>query len=266
MFDLARRQLAAMAKRTTPADGPSVRDLQRAAASARRSKRTRGVDDLSRSAQLQLIDDLSRSGDAGIAVLVGASALMAVTFGAAAPGRAALWMALVFATAYAAGRLRRTFRRGEKIAGKPFRWRANYTASLAALSAAVGAGAILLNPADPTLPDAAGAILTIALAAPVAAWFHRAHRVTVLTTAAPAMAFVGLAAARETASAPAMAAAAAAIAAAGLILALAASTRAMQAAALAHPPTRMPRRRNDDGRRDLSATLSGAGSDGAARA
>ncbi len=219
-----------------------VRGLQAAAADVGGAIRSRSARRPSRAAQLHLIDELSRRGDVGLAILVGASAASATLFAGAQPERAAVWIALVFFTAYASGRLRRTFRRGEKIAGRPFRWRANYTASLAALSAAVGAGAILLNARGVDAPAAPAVILAIAVAAPAAGWFHRAHRASALSISAPAILFVALAASRAIGDAPLLAASAALLAASGLAIVAHAADTARIAAAGAHPRSRMPRR------------------------
>ncbi|MEO1015199.1 MAG: hypothetical protein AAFX08_08435 [Pseudomonadota bacterium] len=220
----------------------SVRELQRAASRVGGAIRNRDARRPSRAAQLRLIDNLSRSGDAGIAILVGASAASAALFAGPQTGRAAVWIAMVFFTAYASGRLRRAFRRGDKIAGRPFRWRANYAASLAALSAAVGAGAILLNPRGADAPAAPEVMAAIAAAGAAAGWFHRAHRPSAIAVSAPASLFVALAAMRGLETAPLYSFAAASIAALGLIVVAHAADMSRRAATIANPRSRMPRR------------------------
>lgn len=240
MFDQLRRELTALqARATSRPDGPSVRALQTATQDFSRPVEPASP---SRAAQLQLIDDLSRRGDAGVAVLVGACVAVAVTSGGIEPWRTALWLGLVFVSAYATGRLRRTFRRGERSAGRPFRWRANYTASLAVLSASAGAGALILHPQASDVPAATDLLFALALAAPVAAWFHRSHRNSAVAAAAPALSFLALAAWRESTETPLVAAVASCLAAIAFAASLAASSSAIRDATRAHPRTRLPRR------------------------
>lgn len=170
-------------------EAPTIHDLQNRAQRAalqtitdQRRKNSR----LSRSARLHLIDVLSRWGGSGLALIAGMTIFISVFSGRAYPLRAGVWTLMVLAALYCCRRLRHDFRAGAKVAARPFRWRANYTASLSVLSAAFGAGAFLTAPAG----SETGAILQISamiLAGTVgAAALHIAHGRSVAALILPA--------------------------------------------------------------------------------
>ncbi len=133
-----------MGARTQLQDGRNVRDLQALAERALEGRTERSRKPLSRAGQLHLIDLLSRYSGIGLAIFAGVTILIALTFGRDTPFRTAVWSSLVFGSLFLCARYRKDFRIGEKIASRPFRWRANYTAALCVLSAAFGSAAILL--------------------------------------------------------------------------------------------------------------------------
>ena len=172
---------------------PSVHDLQRQVATAsqkanRKSKYRKNR--LSRSARLNLIDILSRCGGAGLGLIAGIAIFIGVMTGRTEPVGPSVWLVLMLAGLYVCRHLRQSYRAGEKIASRPFQWRANYTSSLAALSAAFGAGTFLAVPeqATPTLTLQIGAL--ILLGAIGAAILHIAHGRSVSAILVPASAFV----------------------------------------------------------------------------
>lgn len=179
-----------------PLDGRTVQELQSLAAEAVAADAIapRAPRRLSRAARLHLIDQLSRRGGAGLALFAGVAIFLMVV-ARDMPMRAAIWAAIMFCALYICRRHRKEFRRGDRIAAQPFRWRANYTAAIAVVSAAFGAGAFLLVP-----PDAVsrfGSMETLALlfaTACIAAGLHIAHRPTALASGLPAFAAIALAA------------------------------------------------------------------------
>ncbi len=146
----------------------------------------------SRRARLHLIDLLSRQASAGLAAIAGATAFIAAVYGAQVPAAAAVWVALSLAALYAAASLRRRYRAGEILAGRPFRWRAYYTAALTAVSAAFGSGAILVATAIDDPASARTVIVLIGAALVVAAASHAAHKPSVAAAVGPGLAFVAL--------------------------------------------------------------------------
>jgi hypothetical protein len=214
----------------------SVRDLQARAAAAARGGR-RG---LSRAARLLLIDQLSRWGGTGLACFAGAALFAAIAVATGAPVRSAVWLLLLFGALYVCRRYRTEFRRGHQIAARPFRWRSYYTASLAVVSAAFGAGAPLLVAA----PDEGAARLLILMlaAASAAAAFNAAHRAAAAAAGLPAAIAVAAAAIGAFgASSFAILILAAALAAASGVLLL--SAAAERRAGARFPRTALQRRR-----------------------
>lgn len=158
--------------------------MQARAAEAFGERRRRKPKRVSRAALLQLIDVLSRWGGAGLAAMAGVAIFLSVSAGRAAPFAAALWTCLVLAALFVARRLHQGFRRGDRIAGRPFRWRANYTAALAVVSAAMGSAIWILPAAALGRFDIA--LLTIAAAA-AAAMLHSAHPASAASSGGPAV-------------------------------------------------------------------------------
>lgn len=175
-------------------DPNAVHELQAMAAEAARpiadARKTR-----SRAASLHLIDLLSRWGGSGLAIFAAAAIFIATVVARDQPLRAGVWAAMVFAALYLCRRYRKEFRRGDKIAARPFRWRAYYTATIAAVSAAFGAGAFLL--AIPAQGAAQVEIMALLIAGTLAAaGLHAAYRSTALAAALPASVFIAVAALR----------------------------------------------------------------------
>ncbi|MDZ7628587.1 MAG: hypothetical protein U5J99_09340 [Parvularculaceae bacterium] len=172
-------------------DPNAVHELQAMAAEAAlpiaQARKTR-----SRAASLHLIDLLSRWGGSGLAVFAAAAIFITTVVARDQPLRAGVWAAMVFAALYLCRRYRREFRRGDKIAARPFRWRAYYTATIAVVSAAFGAGAFLL--AIPAQGAARVEIIALLIAGTLtAAGLHTAYRSTALAAALPASMFVAVA-------------------------------------------------------------------------
>lgn len=174
---------------------PTVHELQELAREAARPRRRRRRS-LSRAARLHLIDMLSRWGGSGLALIAGVAIFIAVSAGNSYPLAAAVWLVLVLAALYITRRLRREFRVGERSAAKPFRWRANYTSSLAVLSAAFGAGAVIAVPANAPADFAFESFALILAASLGAGVLHAGHERTAAAALVPAAAFVVVAAYR----------------------------------------------------------------------
>lgn len=151
---------------------------------------------LSRAAHLHLIDQLSRWGGSGLALFAGVSIFIAIVPAREMPIRTAVWASLILVALYMCRRYRKDFRRGDRIAARPFRWRAYYAATLAVVSTAFGAGAFLIAP-DTVSPVAARETMTlIAIAAAGAAAFNAAHPASAIAAGAPALFAAAFAAAR----------------------------------------------------------------------
>lgn len=178
---------------TAPGAAPTVHELQ---AMARRAalRRRRRKNRLSRAAQLQLIDLLSRWAGTGLALIAGAAIFIAVAAGRAYPLRAAVWAAIVIAALALCRRLQAQFRAGEKRAAHPFRWRADYTAATAVLSAAFGAGALIALPASAPTEMQVETMAAILCAAVASGLLHAAHGRTAIAASLPAAAFALIAA------------------------------------------------------------------------
>ncbi|NWG70649.1 MAG: hypothetical protein HXY23_03440, partial [Parvularculaceae bacterium] len=168
---------------------PSVLDLQEIARSADLSpRRRRGA--LSRAARLQLIDILSRWAGGGLALVAGITIFSTIFIGRLYPMRAAIWTATVLAALFAARRLLKDFRTGARLASRPFRWRADYTASLSVLSAAFGAGAVIALPAGAP-GELAYQTLALLIAASLGSGIiHAAHGRAAIAASLPAAVFI----------------------------------------------------------------------------
>ncbi|HXI87041.1 MAG TPA: hypothetical protein VNH64_06250, partial [Parvularculaceae bacterium] len=178
---------------------PTVHELQRLAREAGRARRRRRPR-LSRAARLNLIDAMSRWATSGLALIAGSSIFIAVSASALYPLRAAVWGVMVLAALYLARRLTKDFRAGGRSSARPFRWRANYTATLSVLSAAFGAGALILFPADAPADLGYQSLALMLAAAFGAAFLHAAHGRAALALATPSSAFILLAALRFSAA------------------------------------------------------------------
>jgi hypothetical protein len=167
---------------------PPVHDLQARAQAATIAPRRRSR--FSRAARLELIDILSRWAGAGLALFAGVAIFVAVSAGRVYPFRAGAWLLLVLASLHVCRRLHRQFRSGGTSAARPFRWRANYTASLAVVSAAFGVGAIIVLPRSAPAELASGALALLIAAAIGAAAAHVAHGRAAAAASIPAAAFI----------------------------------------------------------------------------
>ncbi|MFN0025021.1 MAG: hypothetical protein ACKVS5_14095 [Parvularculaceae bacterium] len=150
----------------------------------------------SRASSLHLIDLLSRWGGSGLAVLAGSTIFIAVTIARDTPLRAGVWALMMIAALYFSRRYRNEFRNGDKLASRPFRWRAYYTSSLAVVSAAFGAGAFLLAVPAATTALSVEILAILAAGALTGAALHSAYRASALAVALPAVAFIAIAALR----------------------------------------------------------------------
>lgn len=174
----------------------NVRDLQALAAEAAVSTAAPARKTRSRAANLHLIDLLSRWGGPGLAVFAAASIFIAVVIARPLPLRAGIWAAMVFGALYLCRRYRKEFRRGDRIAARPFRWRANYTSALAVVSSSFGAGAFMLAAPSESASIRIEVLTTMVLATIGASAFNVAHRKAALAAALPVSAFLIVAALR----------------------------------------------------------------------
>ena len=188
----------------TTKNRPAVHDLQARAESAIRddfgANKRKSHARLSRGARLHLIDVLSRWGVTGLALIAGISIFIAVMSGRAFPVRGSVWLLIMLGALYVCRRLRKDYRSGEKIASKPFRWRANYTSALSVLSAAFGAGALFTTPAQMPPGEALQISALILIGTIMASAFHIAHGRATMAALLPASLFV-IASVWQTASA-----------------------------------------------------------------
>lgn len=157
----------------------------------RPKRRRRGP---SRSARLQLIDILSRWAGSGLALYAGVAVFLSVTVGRAYPLRAVVWTGLVLIALFWTRRLLKAFRAGEASASRPFRWRANYTASLCVLSAAFGAGGLILAPKDAPMEFVYQSLALLVAASLGAGVANAAHGRSAMAASLPAAALISLAA------------------------------------------------------------------------
>jgi len=164
-----------------------VRALQRLAQDAAHNKPRQRKKNYSRAALLELIDILSRWSGAGLAIIAGASIIVAVMAGRVYPGRAAAWSAMLICALWVCRRWHSQYRSGAAISAQPFRWRASYTSTLSVLGVVFSAAPILLIPADAApgfvLPIL-GAVMVAGLAA---AALHAAHVSSAASFALPAI-------------------------------------------------------------------------------
>ena len=174
----------------------SVKELQSMAVDVDLTAPQRRAPVLSRAGQLHLIDDLSRTAGAGLGVAAGLCVFLAVTIGRDLPVRAGAWLVIVGAALYVCRSLQRDFRRGDAISTRPFRWRAHYTSALSVLSAALGAGVIMLGPSggDPALAAVTAPVLMIGLA--VIGLCHTAHGASLAAALMPGLSLASLGAFR----------------------------------------------------------------------
>lgn len=175
---------------TQPPDPLSVHELQALAAEAAGETPTPARRARSRAANLHLIDLLSRWSGPGLAIFAAAAIIIAVVIARDSPLRAATWSAILLAALYLCRRYRKEFRAGDKIASRPFRWRAQYTSTMAVVSAAFGAGAFILAAPAASASTRVEIIVVLVLSVLAASGFHIAHRLSALATIVPASAFI----------------------------------------------------------------------------
>lgn len=149
----------------------------------------------SRAAMLALIDHLARRGlpilsltTIGIAALAGFYALALPTLTLPLLWRLCYWLVLALGSLFFTAHRLHQFRQGFAYSGRPFRWRAHYTATLSVLSTAIGSGAILLTPT--AMPPTAsltiiGGVLLLGITLSLG---HLAHRATALCASLPTLA------------------------------------------------------------------------------
>ncbi|MBY0420842.1 MAG: hypothetical protein K2Q06_00965 [Parvularculaceae bacterium] len=229
------------------ASQPTIRDLQdmaAAAASAVQARRPRRRG-LSRAAKLHLVDQLSRSATAALAAIAGVSLYVAIVAGRLEPTRAALWLVIVLVPLAVARNLASRFRAGDSIAARPFLWRAQYSATVAVLSAAFGAGALIVITEHSEWRGSVEILAALFLGALVASLLHAAHGKSAAAIWAPTSLFCFLGAWRVDGPGLAFfgAAAMAAAGAAALYLAVRILRRS---AALRFPRYPASRRSKDD--------------------
>ena len=172
-----------------------IKDLQDLLEEASIRRRTNGRG-LSRAAELHAIDALSRETSAGLGVIAGACIFVAATFGGKAIPSAILWMVIMFSALFICQQLRVRYRAGEYLSGHPFRWRAQYTASLSVLSAATGAGVLMLSSGSIAGANMSQLAVCLGLGLACATVFHKAHLKAGMAIAAPGLCFVAIASAR----------------------------------------------------------------------
>jgi hypothetical protein len=168
-------------------DARSVQELQALAGIALAEPATRRRKALSRAGQLHMIDILSRWSAAALALISGVSILTTLTIARQMPMRGAVWSAMVFSALFLCARYRKDFRTGEKIASRPFRWRANYTSALAVLSTAFGSGAFILAPAGSSTAAMPELFALLAMGALGASALSAAHPQSAAAAALPTL-------------------------------------------------------------------------------
>jgi hypothetical protein len=125
-----------------------------------------------------------------LALFAGVTIFVAVSAGRAYPLASGAWTVMVLASLYACRRLRKQFRAGERSASRPFRWRANYTASLCVLSAAFGAGSLIAIPIGAPAQFAYESFALMLAAALGAGLLHAGHATSGLAAFLPTTGFV----------------------------------------------------------------------------
>lgn len=225
----------------TPLPARNVKELQSMAQAAQHGpQRAPQRPKLSRAAQLHLIDALSRWSATGLAIVAGVAIFISVAIARDLALRSLIWMGLVFAALVYCRTRRKDFRRGARIASRPFRWRAEYTSALSVLSAAVGSGGVLLAPAAPNF--AAIEILALLMIAILASGIlHAAHARAAAAMILPGFAFLVAGALQSTTDA-ALVITLFLAASAMIGLAAAISGRLARQASLRFPRTRLLRR------------------------
>jgi hypothetical protein len=223
----------------------TVQELQSMAAEAATVRKTAPRQALSRAARLNLIDQLSRWGGSGLALFAGVSIFIVIVIARGMPLRSAIWAAMIFVSLYLCRRYRKGFRRGDHIASRPFRWRAYYTATLAVVSAAFGAGAFLILPESVSPGGVMQTLALMLVAVTGAAAFHLAHRPSAAAAGLPAFAAIAGAAAANFGPAPfTLGVLATGLAAAAFVFF--ASAEAQRRAAARFPRTTFVRRELED--------------------
>ena len=227
-------------------DTKTVKELQEIAQGAVAAPQPVRSRALSRAARLELIDMLSRWSAPGLAVLAGAGVYLAVTAGAAYPGRALAWALMLLCALWACRQTQSRFRAGGKSAARPFRWRASYTACLSVLGVAFASAPVLLTPLGAphhVFLQAAGLTL---FAGSCAAMLNAAHAPSAAAIAAPSALLVFLACLRSGDATLAMGAGAAGILCVSAVFAVSRNIAAK--AARRHPRTGFLRREIKDWR------------------
>ena len=124
----------------------------------------------------------------------GASVLLAALVGRTDPLGASIWIILVLTSLYLARRLQSGYRTGSRRTDRPFRWRAEYTATLSVLSAGFGSGAFFLTAAAPATDLVRVQIIAgICVALLLAGLMHAAHARAAAAMAAPGLGFAAVA-------------------------------------------------------------------------
>ncbi|GAB4535931.1 MAG: hypothetical protein Tsb0010_15630 [Parvularculaceae bacterium] len=172
----------------------TIKQLQAAAQDeiARRARAGK----MSRSARLYLVHRLSQTAQGGLWALLLVAIAAAAALLPAHGARAVVWAALTL-TAFAASlRLLKQYQLGAVSSGRPFQWRANYSASLVVLGAAFGSGAMLLAPADETAARLWIVYGVLGFGATIAAIAHRAYFQAASAILAPVALFCAVSALR----------------------------------------------------------------------
>ena len=173
----------------------NISQLQQLAAAEATRYRAKALPRTARAARLYLIQMLSQSAGVGLTLLAAATVLTAA-LSLATPMRALIWLTMTAGAFWVSRKLLLGFRVGDEPASRPFRWRADYTASLVVLGAAFGAGAFMLAPMGAPLFKVMLVSSLIGLGAFCAATAHFAHAPAAIALMAPPMGFVMLSALR----------------------------------------------------------------------
>lgn len=164
-----------------------VRELQRLAREAPIAAGRRSPKSSSRAALLELIDILSRWSAAGLALIAGVGAYLAIAAGRVYPARALAWSLMLVAALWVCRRLHSAYRSGAAISAKPFRWRASYTSCLSVLGVVLASAPLLLTPAGAPMFLSLQTVALAMFAAFGAAALHSAHVPSAAAFAAPAV-------------------------------------------------------------------------------
>lgn len=143
------------------------------------------VPTFSRAAALDLVDILSRRSGLGLATVTGATIWLAATFGAAEPISALAWLIMMMGALWFCHSYRNKFRSGVFKAGRPFRWRATYTAGLSVLGTVFSCAPLMLASAGATESAMTLLMGVTFLAAATAAIAHAAHITSALAFSVP---------------------------------------------------------------------------------